>query len=94
MVSGYLECNRLDSFFYMPLNACQDGSYVVRRAPSVLQDVKTELACPVYIRMEHGAEKLDRRGLIGILLIERHDKPECPVFKRCIGGTNDHRIPV
>lgn len=43
--------------------------------------------------MEHLTDKLDLRRLVGILLLELHDKPECAVLKGGICRSYDHSIP-
>lgn len=44
--------------------------------------------------MEHGAEELYGRRLVRVLFVKRHDESECAVFKGCVGGADDDRIPV
>jgi len=34
--------------------------------------------------MEHGADKLDARRFVGVLLFKVHDESECAVFEGCV----------
>lgn len=77
-----------------PLDAGQDGGYVVCRAPPILQDVQTQLAGAVDIRVEHGADKLDAWRLVGVRLLEVHDEAEGSVFKGCVCGADDDCVPA
>lgn len=77
-----------------PLYAGQDGSHIVRRAPSVLQDVQAKLARAVHVRVEHLADELDARWLVGISLLKVHHQPERPILKRRVCGSDNDGIPV
>lgn len=79
---------------FVPLNTCQDGCNIIRGAPPVLQDVQAQLARSVYIRMEHRADELDRRRLVGILFFEVHDKSECAILERSVCWTDNNGVPV
>lgn len=79
---------------HIPLDARQNGSNVVCGRPAILQDIQTQLARPVYIGMEHLADKLDGRGLVGVCLFKVHHKAKCSVFKGCVCRTNDDSVPV
>lgn len=78
----------------VPLNTGQDGCHVVRGRPPVLQNVQTQLAGPVYVGMEHLANKLDARRLVWVCLLEMHYKTEGPVFERCVCWADDNCVPV
>ena len=60
-----------DSVVQETLNAREDSGNVVSGAPTVLQDIQTELAVRIYIRMEHLRQEFDHWGLIGVVLVER-----------------------
>lgn len=77
----------------IPLDASQDSSNIVRRTPSVLQNVQAQLAGGVYVGVEHLADELDLRRLVGVLLFKLHDESECAIFKRCICRAYDYGVP-
>lgn len=77
-----------------PLNTGQDGRHVIGWAPTILQNVEAKLACSIYVRVKHLADKLDTRWLIRILFLEVHHQTECAIFEGSIGGTNDDGIPA
>jgi hypothetical protein len=76
------------------LNAGQDSGDIVRGAPSVLQNVQTQLAGGVDVGVEHVRHELDARRLVGVRLLERHDEPEGAVLKGRVSWTDDDRVPV
>jgi len=63
------------------LDARQDCSDVVCGRPSVLQDVKAELAVCVHIRVEHAREELDGRRLVGVRFVEGQEELEGTIFE-------------
>lgn len=67
------------------LNTRQDGGNVVRRAPSVLEDVQAELAVRVDVRVEHAAEELDRWGLVRVRFVKGQDEAKGAVLERGVG---------
>lgn len=67
------------------LNACQDSSNVVRRAPSILKYVQAKLAIGVDIRMKHAREELDGRRFIWVALIKGEQELKGAVFERSLG---------
>ena len=67
------------------LHARKNGCDIVGGAPSVLENVETQLAVCIDIGVEHAREKLDRGRLVGVLLVECQDQLECPILKRCVG---------
>lgn len=77
----------------IPLDASQDGSDIVRRTPSVLQNVQAQLAGGVYVGVEHLADEFDLGRLVGVLLFKLHDKSKCAIFKRCIRRAYNYGIP-
>ena len=78
---------------HSPLYTGQHGCDVVCRTPSVLEDVEAELARGVDVRMEHLADELDRRRLVGVLLLEVHHEPKGSVFEGGIRGADDNSVP-
>lgn len=44
--------------------------------------------------MEHLTDELDLRRLVGVLLLELHDKSESPILERGIGRSNNNGVPV
>lgn len=52
------------------LDTRQDRRDIVRRTPSILEDVKAELACGVDVWMEHGADESDLWRFVGIVWAE------------------------
>ena len=77
----------------MPLNTGQDGCYVIRWAPSVLQNIQAKLSRTVDIGMEHLADKFYAWRLVGVLLFEMHYKTKSPVLKRCICRADYDGVP-
>jgi hypothetical protein len=77
-----------------PLNTGQNGSHVICGTPAVLQDVQTQLASAVDIRVEHLANEFDARRFIGVLLLEVHHKAEGSIFKGGVCGSDDDGVPV
>lgn len=78
----------------VPLNTRQDGGYIVGGAPSVLQNVETELTGSVDIGMEHLTDEFDARRLVGVLFLKIHHKAKGSILKGCIGWSNDNGIPM
>lgn len=77
----------------VPLDTSQNGSHIVCWAPSVLENVKAQLACTVHVGVEHLADELDSRRLVWILLLEVHHKAERSIFEGSIGRADDDGIP-
>lgn len=77
----------------VPLNTGQNGCHVVSGAPAILQNVKAELARPVDVGMEHLADELDTRGLVGVLLFEVHHEAESAILKGGVRWADNHSIP-
>lgn len=59
-----------------------------------MEDVKTELAGPVDIGMEHLTDELHPRWLVGVLFFKVHHQAECAVFEGSVGGADDDGIPA
>lgn len=78
----------------LPLNTGQNSSHIIRRAPSVLQDIQTQLPTPIHIRMEHIADELHSWRLIGILFFEMHYQAERAILEGCVCWTDDYCVPV
>lgn len=64
------------------LDTRQDGSDVVRRTPSVLQNVEAQLAVRIHVRVEHAREKLHGGGFVRVALVERQQQLERAVLER------------
>jgi hypothetical protein len=79
--------------FHVPLNARQNRRNIISRTPPILQDIQTQLARAIDIRMEHHRYKLDARGLIWVCFIKVHDKAEGAIFERRVGGTDYDCVP-
>lgn len=66
-------CSSVDSKQSLPLDTGQDCCHIVCGAPSVLQDIQTELPGVVDVGVEHLTDELDAGRLVGILLFKVHD---------------------
>lgn len=77
-----------------PLNAGQDSGYIIRRTPSVLQNVEAEFSGGVDVGVEHLADELDLGRLVGILLFELHHKSKGAIFKGSVCGADDDGVPT
>lgn len=75
------------------LYAGQDGGHIVRRTPSILENVETKLARAVDVWVEHLADELDARWPVRVLLLELHHQPEGAVFEGSVCWADDHGIP-
>lgn len=73
------------------LNTRQDSRDVIRRTPTVLQNVETQLAIGVHVWVKHLAEEFDRRRFVWIRLVERQHEAECTVFEWRLGFGVTHR---
>lgn len=80
-------------FVHSPLDAGQNGRHIVRRAPSVLQNIQAQLPGAVDVGVEHLADELDAGRLGGILLLKMHDQSKGTIFERSIGGPDDDGVP-
>ena len=78
----------------LPLDAGQNSCDVVRRTPSVLQDIEAQLARRIDIGVEHLADELDGGRLVGVLLLEVHHKSEGSIFEGGIRRSYYNGIPV
>jgi hypothetical protein len=58
-----------------------------------LQDVQTEFAGGIDVGVEHGADKLDGRRLVGVLLFEMHHQSKRAVFEGSVSRADNHSIP-
>lgn len=76
-----------------PLNTGENGSHIVCWAPSVLKNVKAQLACTVHVGVEHLANELDTGRLVWILLLKIHHQAERSILERGIGRSDDDGIP-
>ena len=77
-----------------PLNRRQNSSNIIRRTPAVLQDIQTQLPGAVDVRVEHLADELHPRRLVGVLLFEVHHEAEGAVLEGRVGWADDHCVPV
>ena len=78
----------------IPLNARQDRGDVIGWRPPVLQDVETQLSRTVDVGVEHGADELDARRLVGVCFLEVHDEAEGPIFEWRVCGADDDCVPA
>jgi hypothetical protein len=78
----------------IPLNTRQDCCDIVRRRPPVLQNIQTQLACAIYVWMEHLADKLHARWLVRVGFFEMHDEAEGAIFERCISRAYNDCVPA
>lgn len=69
------------------LDGGQDRRDVVRRRPSVLEDVEAELPVRVHVRMEHSREEFHGRGLVRVRFVKSQQEFESAVFERCVRCT-------
>lgn len=76
------------------MNTCQDRCHIVRWAPPILEDIQTELARAVDVRVEHLTDKLDPRRLIRVLLFKVHHEAEGAIFERGVRRANNNGIPI
>lgn len=67
------------------LNTRQNRCHIVRRTPTVLQDIETELAVGVNVRVEHLAEELYDRGFVRVGFVEGEDQAEGTVLEWGVG---------
>lgn len=72
----------------------EDGGNVIRRTPSILEDVKAQLATGINVGMEHGADEFDSWWFVRVGLFELHHQAEGTVFEGRVGRTNYDCIPV
>lgn len=79
---------------HSPLNAGQDGRNIIRRTPSVLEDVQAELSRSVDVRVEHLADELDAGRFVGVLLFEMHDKAKGAILERGVRWADDDGVPL
>ena len=77
-----------------PLDTCQDGGDIISWAPSVLEDVQTQLSGGVDIGMKHLTDEFDGRWLIRILFLKMHHKTECSILEGSVGRTNNDCVPA
>lgn len=77
----------------LPLNTGQNCGNIVGRTPTILKNIETQLSRCVYIWVEHLADELDLRRLIGVLLFELHYEAERAIFEWCVGGANNDGVP-
>lgn len=74
--------------------ASQDCGHIIGRAPSILQDIQTQLAGAIDVGMEHLADEFDARWLVGVLLLELHHESESAVLKWRICRPDDDSVPL
>ena len=84
----------LDCKLYRPLNARQYRCHIVCGAPAVLKDVKAQFTGTVNVRVEHLADELHCRRLVGILFFEIHNESKGPIFERGIHRSDNDSVPV
>lgn len=67
------------------LDGCEDGGDIVRRRPTVLEDVETQLSVSVDVGVEHARQKFDGGGFIGVCFVKSKEKLERAIFERRFG---------
>lgn len=67
------------------LNGSQNGRYVVRRTPTILEDIEAQFPVCIDVGMEHPRQELDRRRFVGVRFVECEDESEGPVFEGSLG---------
>lgn len=77
-----------------PLDTRQDSRHIIRRTPPILQNIQTQLARAIHIRMEHFADELDARRLVGVCLLEVHNKAEGAVLEGRVRRPDDDGVPA
>lgn len=77
----------------LPLDTSEDGGHIVCRAPSVLENVKAQLASTVNVGVEHLADEFDTWRLVRILLLEVHHQAEGSILEGSVGRANNDGIP-
>lgn len=92
---AFIHCNmKKHPCRLVPLDTRQDSSHIVCGAPAVLENIETKLAGSIDIGMEHLADELDSRGLVGILFLKVHYQAECTILEGSVGGADNDGIPV
>lgn len=81
-------------FLHSPLNTRQYRRNIIRRTPPILQNIQTQLARSIHVRVEHGGYELDAGRFVGVLLFEVHYESERAVFEGGVAGSDDDCIPV
>lgn len=76
-----------------PLDTSENCSHIVCWTPSVLENVKAQLACAVHVGVKHLADELDTWRLVRILLLKVHYQAKGSVFEGRIGRSDDDGIP-
>jgi hypothetical protein len=79
---------------YIPLNGSENCSNVIRWAPTVLQNVQTQLTGAVNIWMKHLADELDARRLVRIRLFKVHHEAKGAVLEGRVCWSNDDGVPA
>ena len=79
---------------HSPLNTGQNSSNIIRRTPPILQYIQAQLPRAIDIRMEHLADELHSRRLVGVLFLEVHDEAESAVFEGCVRGADYYCVPA
>ena len=84
---------RVNICWTIPLDAGQDCCHVVRRAPTVLQNIQTQLSSSVHIWVELLTNEFYAWRLVWVLLFEVHHQTECSILKGSIRRPNNNCIP-
>lgn len=71
----------------------QDRSNIIRRRPSILQNIETELAICVHVRVEHSRQEFDRGGFVRVGFIECEEEFESAVFEGRVTRTKNDGVP-
>ena len=85
-----LQTNQSES---LPLDAGEDRSHIVRRAPSVLQYIQAQLSSAVDVGVKHRADELDSWRFVGVLFFKVHHKAKGSIFERSVCRADNDGVP-
>lgn len=66
------------------LYGCQNGRYVIRRTPTVLQYVQTDTSVGIYVGMKHFTDKSNSGWFIWVFFGELYGEFKRPIFERSV----------
>lgn len=78
---------------HKPLDTGENGSHIVCWAPSVLENIKAQLAGTVHVGVKHLADEFDPWRLVWVLFLKVHHQAEGSIFEGSIGRSDDDGIP-
>lgn len=79
---------------HLPLDARQDRRDIIRRTPSVLQNIQTKLARAIDVWVKHRTDELDSWGFVRVLFFKMHHQAECTILERCFRRADNHSVPT